>query len=189
MKVTVQEIIETLREMTVRHVSTCDLSKLADRIQQHGIAVEYTPMTDDELIDAYLSDVNAGFRKALQSVQQAVLARKGVAPNHIPDTGKMVLAEDGNCHNCGGVGEYLDGNEVMRQCERCNAQSIMPDHEAAAPDIQERMDLEQAKAICEQAGFAVVPVEPTQRMETAHDMYGDTSDWWNCVLEAAKEVK
>jgi hypothetical protein len=93
MKVTGQEIIETLREMTVRHVSTYDLSALADRIQQHGIAVEYTPMTDDEwlkLRDDYQESEADEIFDLLAYVEQAVLARLGVAPNHTEQILDMV---------------------------------------------------------------------------------------------------
>jgi hypothetical protein len=43
-------------------------------------------------------------------------------------------------------------------------------------------------------GMVLVPVDPTDAMQTAHDMYGDTSDWWNAVISAviraaAPEVK
>lgn len=38
-------------------------------------------------------------------------------------------------------------------------------------------------------GWKLVPVEPTEEMETANAMYGDTSDWWNAVITAAPEVK
>lgn len=43
-------------------------------------------------------------------------------------------------------------------------------------------------------GWVLVPVDPTDAMQTAHDMYGDTSDWWNAVISAviraaAPEVK
>jgi hypothetical protein len=34
-------------------------------------------------------------------------------------------------------------------------------------------------------GMVLVPVEPTKEMETAHRMYGDTSDWWQAVTSAA----
>lgn len=34
-----------------------------------------------------------------------------------------------------------------------------------------------------------VPFVPTEAMETAHAMYGDTSDWWQAVVEAAQQVK
>lgn len=33
-------------------------------------------------------------------------------------------------------------------------------------------------------GMVLVPVDPTDAMQTAHDMYGDTSDWWNAVISA-----
>lgn len=43
-------------------------------------------------------------------------------------------------------------------------------------------------------GWVLVPIDPTDAMQTAHDMYGDTSDWWNAVISAvmraaAPEVK
>ena len=34
-------------------------------------------------------------------------------------------------------------------------------------------------------GWKLVPTEPTEAMQDAHRMYGDTSDWWNAVLAAA----
>lgn len=34
-------------------------------------------------------------------------------------------------------------------------------------------------------GWKLVPVEPTEAMQDAHRMYGDTSDWWNATLAAA----
>ena len=34
-------------------------------------------------------------------------------------------------------------------------------------------------------GWRLVPIVPTDAMETAHAMYGDTSDWWNAVIDAA----
>jgi hypothetical protein len=34
-------------------------------------------------------------------------------------------------------------------------------------------------------GWKLVPVEPTEAMQDAHRMYGDTSDWWNAMLAAA----
>lgn len=54
----------------------------------------------------------------------------------------------------------------------------------------------QARALAQQdvlvAGddeWVQVPREPTEAMETAHAMYGDTSDWWQAVVEAAQQVK
>jgi hypothetical protein len=34
-------------------------------------------------------------------------------------------------------------------------------------------------------GLVLVPVEPTEAMQTAHHIYGDTSDWWSAVIAAA----
>lgn len=34
-------------------------------------------------------------------------------------------------------------------------------------------------------GMVLVPIDPTDAMQTAHDMYGDTSDWRNAVISAA----
>lgn len=36
--------------------------------------------------------------------------------------------------------------------------------------------------------FVLMPVEPNEAMETAHAMYGDTSDWWNAVITAVGAV-
>lgn len=32
--------------------------------------------------------------------------------------------------------------------------------------------------------WVLVPVEPTEAMQTAHHIYGDTSDWWRAVIAA-----
>jgi len=34
-------------------------------------------------------------------------------------------------------------------------------------------------------GYVLVPREPTFAMQAAHQIHGDTSDWWNAVIEAA----
>jgi hypothetical protein len=64
------------------------------------------------------------------------------------------------------------------------------------------MDLVQAKQICEQAGFAVVPVEPTPEMLEAGNValirikedptpsvFNRAFYCYKAMLEAAKEVK
>ena len=33
--------------------------------------------------------------------------------------------------------------------------------------------------------YKIVPVEPTPEMEGAHEVFGDTSDWWNAVIAVA----
>lgn len=33
--------------------------------------------------------------------------------------------------------------------------------------------------------YKIVPVEPTPEMEGAHEVFGDTSDWWNAVVAVA----
>jgi len=55
------------------------------------------------------------------------------------------------------------------------------------------MTLDQAKAICEANGFAVVPIYPTDKMCDAGVIYcgdGHYPDFvYKAMLEAAKEVK
>jgi len=116
---------------------------LADELEQHGIEQEYVPMTDDEwqAVDyAMYYVVSATYRKL---IEQAVLARLGVAPNHIPDVGKMVL--------------------------------------------------DQAKAICEANGLAVVPIDildnACELLEINGEHSNDDYKALKAVLEAAKEVK
>jgi hypothetical protein len=157
MKVTVQEIIEALGLAwgDIHDVDHMDsIQALAVRIQQHGIAAEYTPMTDDELHKAKMDGYRACGRNAmleeiaatgLRYVEQAVLARLGVAPS---------------------------------ECQKCKADKIRPKGKSEYPMI-----LSQAKQICEQAGFAVVRREPQAFVDLEgkiHAKIGDSVARYEC---------
>jgi hypothetical protein len=127
-RVKLQEVIETLRlgDYTAR-------TQLASEIQQHGIEVEYTPMTDAEW-DAFFANPSGTDTPVHQDIEQAVLARLGIAPS-----------------------------------------------------------LDQAKQICEQAGYAVVPNKASAQV-CMTIMRGlqkglNNGELYEAIIKMAKEVK
>jgi hypothetical protein len=199
-KVTVQEIENERRRSDYQ----CHL-ELCERIQQHGIAVDYTPMTDDELHKAKLDGYRACGRDVmpeemaatgLRYVEQAVLARIGVAPQYADGctlTDIKVL-RDANF-------EF-----AKRECEREQSAPIIVEQDmgelyidfSGHPHIKagDRLcfaltpTLDQAMQICEQAGFAVVPSEPTDAMVRAGQVGGSSGFIrlvYKAMLEAAKD--
>jgi hypothetical protein len=90
-KVTVQEVVDVLNSERhewdkLRHI-------FAHRIQTHGIEVAYTPMTDDEFLKIFDERETFPDYVLAQSIEQAVLARLGVAPTL--DQAKRICEEAG----------------------------------------------------------------------------------------------
>jgi hypothetical protein len=192
MKVTVQEIIDCLQDAvdfclpTGEPYALTTYEVMRERIQQHGIEVGYTPMTEGGLHGVWFSNDGLTTTEKLRKMEQSFIAHLGVAPT---------LEQAKVFHFSGTPAEML---------AQVNSHT-----QAAPPEIQQRMDLIQAKAICEQAGFAVVPKEPTEAMINVmhnYDIYSSEPDgeyngeptWssnliqkgiYKAMLEAAKEVK
>lgn len=87
MKVTRQEIITVLEALAIKPNNFVSLStkKFIERIQQHGIAVEYTSMTDGELLDVQKYH-KLGSHEERRAIEQAVLSRVGTAVEYVPMT-------------------------------------------------------------------------------------------------------
>jgi hypothetical protein len=230
MKVTMQEIIVALENHGVTNT--------AKRIREHGIQLDYVPMTDDELVAIWWLDSKAGITETLHQIEQAVLNRLGVAPckHRTWGAGEVdcpadIKASNGEIHTrqCKVCGErnfkedslcqcvtpkmdfadaYAGAREDLLVCQRdliaaeklnqnlLNELGVESPTFMGEPVVKESLitELDQAKAICEQAGFAVVPSESTSHMDICamerHDISKSlAAEIWATMLEAAKEVK
>ena len=80
MKVTVKEILEVLALADNVDVLSFPqmmcLRVLADRIREHGIAVDYVPMSDDELLAIFDERETFPDYVLARSIEQAVLNRQ-----------------------------------------------------------------------------------------------------------------
>jgi hypothetical protein len=91
MKVTIAEIHNAFEWLTSRVIAlqnhtiiNPDVDDVMARLEQHGIQLDYVPMTDDELLSAvYLNRLSRDAEIAIErgrKHEQAILARIGVAP-------------------------------------------------------------------------------------------------------------
>jgi hypothetical protein len=163
-KVKLQEVIDAL---THPAWADCSRDDLANRIEQHGIEIEYTPMTDDEIENWLDSNPNC----ELSDFEMFVASRFGVAPS-------------------------LDHSSTV---------SDVTERLVNTTEREEAMNAERlrkAKQICEQAGYAVVPKDPTPEMLEAGNValirikqdptpsvFNRAFYTYEAMLEAAKEVK
>jgi hypothetical protein len=187
-KVTHQEIIDALN-MEAPHFKILDSEypvsqqrkDLAERIQTHGIQLPYVPMTDDELWDTF--DNSEGHYKVdgYRGIEQAVLNRLGVVPTfmnqvHIESTQSDYQQTQPTLDQ---ELAYAEALQIATYLWRNHYAEVAPDWEAL-PDLRgvlSQIDnmvaginfnvLNQAKAICEQNGFVVVPFELVDKIDIA----------------------
>lgn len=159
MKVKLQEVIEGIQRLAANNLIANQeaVAEFVRRIQQHGIEVPYTPMTEDDF------DVLTGFKTAI------------------------------DCHAI-----TQDQADVMLTDFRIIEQAVLT-RQGVTPS------LDQAKQVCEQAGFAVVPKDQAGKYaellyavasaypnETRHETalrYIRNAEHGSEQCEAAKEAK
>lgn len=78
--------------------------------------------------------------------------------------------------------QEIDRRGLPRAAQVFEALVMIAQHQA-------RTLVQQDAALAGDDAWVQVTREPTEAMETAHAMYGDTSDWWQAVVEAAQQVK
>jgi hypothetical protein len=136
-KVKLQEVIDAL-QLAWEVIFDTDhmeaINNLSIRIQQHGIEVPYTPMTEIDIyrIKDSFQYATSGELGKIAIVEQAVLARLGVAPS-------------------------LDHSSTVSDV----TERLVTTTEREEAMNAER--LRKAKQICEQSGFAVVPKDTAER--------------------------
>ncbi len=212
-KVPVQKMIDVLR--TGDYYAR---TQLASAIQTHGIEVAYTPMTDAMVYDAIdMAPTSMHGKFALEifrEAEQAVLNCLGVAPTLsltdktnleirfgigalVIDTGEFNERHAIILQPCLHNGEVGDNAKEEPRKDTGNVVLTFPTKEQADAVADalclKSPTLNQAKAICQASGFAVVPFD-----ESMQDLATIRANFrlmeaevvrLRAALEAAKEVK
>jgi len=197
-----EDVMDRCRDYTIEQLLDCAMQVHARSVMygtkaQHEAAQAYrdeivrrfnaapAPVAGDAVRNAL--DLLAGAKHEIPCVRAAVgeleaaLAQDRASPKcHASPTGKHQSAED-------------EPALSERWCQWCSEEFSADAQDRASQAVDTstneawiaRAEAKLAAPVAVEDGWRLVPIVPTDAMETAHAMYGDTSDWWNAVIDAA----